>query len=194
MVDTTLKQRPDSLQESEGLLEESKSSHGKRRYVQVGYSKRRELLEMVEEGNITIKSAAERLKINYSNAKNIVKLYKKEHRIEKLPKKPSLTLREITCPPFDHDGLPFKTALLPFYDPVEAERFTRRNVGPQPAQTGNAGPPVTSSPLTESCTRASTSLPERVPSPDGSLRFNFLMYTPMILGRYLAHSLCSLVS
>jgi hypothetical protein len=59
----------------------------KRNYIQVDTDKRKELLEVIQEEKMTIKAAAEKLKINYSTAKNFVKLYRKYGRIQKLPKK-----------------------------------------------------------------------------------------------------------
>lgn len=103
--------------------EERKQSSSKRKYISVNYKTRKELLRIIGEENLTIKTAAERLQINYSNAKNIVKVYKKEHRIEKLPKKPNLTLKEITSPFYSRGAIPVKAALLPFYDAQEAQKF-----------------------------------------------------------------------
>ena len=117
------KENPNSLSLHNELREESKQSSSKRKYMPVDYDKRKELLRIINEENLTIKTAAERLRINYSNAKSIVKLYKKESRIYKLPKKPKLTLNEITNPFYFRDNIPFKEALLPFYDLVSAQPF-----------------------------------------------------------------------
>eukprot|EP00826_Nyctotherus_ovalis_P060112 TRINITY_DN8409_c0_g7_i1.p1 TRINITY_DN8409_c0_g7~~TRINITY_DN8409_c0_g7_i1.p1 ORF type:complete len:180 (+),score=30.74 TRINITY_DN8409_c0_g7_i1:153-692(+) len=103
--------------EGEGL------STVRRKYVPVNYDTRKELLKIISDENLTIKAAAARLGINYSNAKNIAKIYKKERRIEKLPKKPNLTLKEITSPFYSKNSIPLRAALLPFYDANEAQQF-----------------------------------------------------------------------
>eukprot|EP00826_Nyctotherus_ovalis_P024584 TRINITY_DN18999_c0_g1_i2.p1 TRINITY_DN18999_c0_g1~~TRINITY_DN18999_c0_g1_i2.p1 ORF type:complete len:161 (+),score=18.88 TRINITY_DN18999_c0_g1_i2:276-758(+) len=48
----------------------------KRDYRRVSATKRKELLYLIEDRKLTIKAAAERLKINYSTAKNIAKKHK----------------------------------------------------------------------------------------------------------------------
>ena len=58
-----------------------------REYVQVPTEKRYELLRTIHCEHITIKAASEQLKINYSTAKNIVKMFKTYGRINKLPKR-----------------------------------------------------------------------------------------------------------
>lgn len=50
----------------------------KRSYKTVDPAKRRQLIELVNEGQKTIKEAANRLKINYSTAKHIIKSQKSE--------------------------------------------------------------------------------------------------------------------
>lgn len=49
----------------------------KRSYVPVDMDKRQQLIKVVEEEGLTIKEAAQNLKINYSTAKHIVKVYKR---------------------------------------------------------------------------------------------------------------------
>ncbi len=49
----------------------------KRSYVPVDVEKRQRLIKAVEEDGLTIKEAAQNLKINYSTAKHIVKVYKR---------------------------------------------------------------------------------------------------------------------
>lgn len=49
----------------------------KRSYIPVELDKRQQLIKLVEEDGLTIKEAAQNLKINYSTAKHIVKVYKK---------------------------------------------------------------------------------------------------------------------
>ena len=104
---------------------EKEPSGQKRKYIQVDYEKRKELIQVIHSSHSTIKAAAEKLNINYPTAKNIVKLYKREHRINKLPKRPNLTLKKITSPaPKFEDGL-CRDALSPFYNQAEAERILR---------------------------------------------------------------------
>ena len=69
--------------------EETKSisSSAKRGYRRVGYDKRKELLHIIENDQVTIKAAAKRLNVNYSTAKNIVKLFRQEKRISPLTKR-----------------------------------------------------------------------------------------------------------
>jgi len=119
-----------SSKEQDSKLNESqktKQASTKRRYILVDYDLRKELLKMINEESLTIKAAAKRLGINYSNAKNIFKVYKKEHRIAKLPKKPNLILKEVTAPLYVQNHIPFRAALLPFYDPNEAQKFLNWN-------------------------------------------------------------------
>ena len=49
----------------------------KRSYIPVEIEKRQLLIKTVEEEGLTIKEAAQNLKINYSTAKHIVKVYKR---------------------------------------------------------------------------------------------------------------------
>lgn len=49
----------------------------KRSYIPVELEKRQRLIKAVEEEGLTIKEAAQNLKINYSTAKHIVKVYKR---------------------------------------------------------------------------------------------------------------------
>lgn len=64
-----------------GTLEEPEH---KRKYMQVGNEQRKELLNMLQNEHLSIKTAAGRCSINYSNAKNIVKIFQKENRMRKL--------------------------------------------------------------------------------------------------------------
>ncbi|MDR3549381.1 MAG: helix-turn-helix domain-containing protein [Candidatus Pacebacteria bacterium] len=61
----------------------------RRKYTQIDSKRRQELLLAIDESRSSIKSISHRLGINYSTAKNIVKIYRKENRIEKLPKHPA---------------------------------------------------------------------------------------------------------
>ena len=69
----------------------------KRAYARVGIKERKQLMKLIVEDGLTIKSAAQRLKINYSTAKNIVKIFRREQctgkDIESLHKKEPITLK-----------------------------------------------------------------------------------------------------
>ena len=56
----------------------------KRSYIPVEMEKRQQLIKAVEEEGLTIKEAAQNLKINYSTAKHIVKVYKRTGEISTL--------------------------------------------------------------------------------------------------------------
>lgn len=107
--------------------EEERLSTARRKYIPVNYNARKELLKIITDENLTIKAAAARLGINYSNAKTIAKIYRKEKRIAKLPKRPKLTLKEITSPFYSKDSIPLRAILLPFYDAKEAQQFLNRS-------------------------------------------------------------------
>eukprot|EP00831_Metopus_contortus_P015838 TRINITY_DN1658_c0_g1_i2.p1 TRINITY_DN1658_c0_g1~~TRINITY_DN1658_c0_g1_i2.p1 ORF type:complete len:189 (+),score=33.41 TRINITY_DN1658_c0_g1_i2:166-732(+) len=75
------------LKQMKEILNESvptKEVQTKRAYTCVSSEQRKELLELILRERMTIKDAAERLKMNYSNAKSIVRIFSKERRIEKL--------------------------------------------------------------------------------------------------------------
>jgi len=56
----------------------SKAIKQKRNYMPVEQAKRNQLIQLVQNDQITIKDAASHLQINYSTAKHIIKTYKKE--------------------------------------------------------------------------------------------------------------------
>jgi transposase-like protein len=64
----------------------------KRSYKTVDPAKRRQLIELVNEGQKTIKEAANRLKINYSTAKHIIKSKKAEIPEKEQPTSPPSSL------------------------------------------------------------------------------------------------------
>lgn len=78
--------RSDATKESE-LLDEDQEKACKRAYVQVDLPRRKKLVELVSDESMTIKEAAKLLNINYSTAKNIVKIHSLYGRIETFPKK-----------------------------------------------------------------------------------------------------------
>lgn len=59
------------------MLEKKEVFRTKRSYIPVEQDKRRQLIGLVEKEEITIKEAALKLKINYSTAKHIIKMYKR---------------------------------------------------------------------------------------------------------------------
>ena len=186
----------------------------KRAYVQVEYEKRKALLDLLNSEFSTIKSAAAKLNINYSTAKNIVKLYRKDKRIHKLPKKVPLTLKKITTVP-EREQCPCPQALLPFYDAGAAENMLAKVKGKlngdnvqgaphvitslptgsgeaHPLATPPVGPVLTPQPNlvpapTQTLTNASSSaeaMSQQAKAPVAN--FNFLIYSPLVLGRYCA--------
>eukprot|EP00826_Nyctotherus_ovalis_P047615 TRINITY_DN549_c0_g1_i17.p1 TRINITY_DN549_c0_g1~~TRINITY_DN549_c0_g1_i17.p1 ORF type:complete len:180 (-),score=16.76 TRINITY_DN549_c0_g1_i17:221-760(-) len=64
-------------------------------YSQVDFTLRKELLHVIGKEQLSIKSAASKLGINYSTAKNIVRVYRKENRVNKLPKRVSRALANV---------------------------------------------------------------------------------------------------
>lgn len=54
----------------------------KRSYIPVEFEKRQKLIQAVEEEGLTIKEAAQNLKINYSTAKHIVKVFKRTGEVQ----------------------------------------------------------------------------------------------------------------
>jgi hypothetical protein len=54
----------------------------KRSYIPVELDKRQKLIQLVEEEGLTIKEAAQNLKINYSTAKHIVKVFKRTGEVQ----------------------------------------------------------------------------------------------------------------
>jgi hypothetical protein len=108
----------------------------KRRYVQIPDEKRKQLLEMLHHSNLTIKTIAEQLDINYSTAKHIVKLYKLENRAHALPRRskggskgPDSRCVNASRRTTRADEL-LAESLRPFYDVLEATRFLK----PEPAR------------------------------------------------------------
>ena len=190
--------------------DQSKTGTHKRAYVQVDYEKRRQLLEVLNTEETTIKSAAAKLNINYSTAKNIVKLYRKDKRIHKLPKKAPLTLHKITTVPSTEQAW-YEAALRPFYHAEEAENLLAK-VKAKRSQGDFQGvnPVVTSLPVRTEEPKVLANASERpgyscstTPCPEskqgsnvniGSTdarasevpqqapRFNFMIYSPIVMG------------
>lgn len=76
------KQVSDAEKKSESPAVEKKAEQKeifrtKRSYIPVEIDKREKLIRAVEDQGLTIKEAAQNLKINYSTAKHIVKVYKR---------------------------------------------------------------------------------------------------------------------
>ena len=61
----------------EDKLNQKEIFRTKRSYIPVEVDKRSKLIQAVEEEGLTIKEAAQNLKINYSTAKHIVKVFKR---------------------------------------------------------------------------------------------------------------------
>ena len=74
---------------------EKQNTSGKRGYVKIPNDKREDLIKIIAEKQLTIKEAAQTLGINYSTAKNIVKIFRQEKRTSILLRnvKPSIISR-----------------------------------------------------------------------------------------------------
>ena len=203
MVDTTPNKNPIKEYNEVGSQEELNEAASKRKYVQVGNSRRKELLQIINDENLTIKSAAEKLNINYSNAKNIVKLFKREHRTEKFPKKPILTLHDITYNPHTIESNPYRAALLPFYDPTEEKQLMHKHNAKRSLPLDSPDyrveapfdlkmhddvePNSHMNTAGQTGNQLSGNIPcskKSVPLDGSSTSFDFMAYTSMILTRY----------
>ena len=67
----------EEIKEDKPRLVQKEIFRTKRSYVPVELDKREKLIKAVEDQGLTIKEAAYNLKINYSTAKHIVKVYKR---------------------------------------------------------------------------------------------------------------------
>jgi transposase len=72
------------LPKEEIIVDKKELFRTKRSYVPVEQDKRRQLINLVEKEECTIKEAALKLKINYSTAKHIIKMYKRTGEISNL--------------------------------------------------------------------------------------------------------------
>jgi len=86
-------QLPSQTQDSQPLHKEIFRT--KRSYVPVEFDKRQKLIQAVEEDGLTIKEAAQNLKINYSTAKHIVKVFKRTGEVQTQIMNKRLPEREI---------------------------------------------------------------------------------------------------
>jgi len=68
------------------------AKNNKRNYIQVEVDKRKDLILLLQNTQLTIKEAAKELKVNYSTAKNIVKVFRDTGRIDKIPRRRNLGL------------------------------------------------------------------------------------------------------
>ena len=55
-----------------------------RTYTKLSNIKRKELIHLVEVDGVKTKTAAKQLDVTYHNAKQIIKIYRKEERVEKI--------------------------------------------------------------------------------------------------------------
>ena len=74
---------------------ETDNKESKRTYNQVDFELRKQLLNIIQSRKLSIKTAADELGINYSTAKNIVRIYRRENRMNKLPKRVSKALEDV---------------------------------------------------------------------------------------------------
>eukprot|EP00831_Metopus_contortus_P042687 TRINITY_DN33_c0_g1_i1.p2 TRINITY_DN33_c0_g1~~TRINITY_DN33_c0_g1_i1.p2 ORF type:complete len:226 (+),score=24.40 TRINITY_DN33_c0_g1_i1:273-950(+) len=191
-----------------GEEEEKEESLSKRRYVQVASDKRQELLNLLQNEQVTIKEAAERLNINYSTAKNIVKLYKKEKRITPHVKRTCSLLKE-TEEKKKEIGVPFSQIFLPFFQKEEAEVLLLRaskkpldkveffknfseSVKNYQIQKDQGTNQIWSQQGPVQASNGSGNVTEESrhgPKCDCFPKFNFLVYSPLILAQYSSLSL-----
>ena len=88
----------------------AKSLKIKRDYHRIPDNLRQRLIEMIAENQMTIKDAARKLRINYSTAKNIVKIHNQQREVNTRPR--SQPRRILTDPIFDKTGPPFKRFIV----------------------------------------------------------------------------------
>ncbi len=167
--------------EGEEGLHLPKSLH--RQYTQIGSYQRQQLLLALEESRSSIKSVACRLGINYSTAKNIVKIYRKENRIDKLPKHPAVSRRAfrfvqgnfkcVTCV----DERKNETS-LPRFIARKCPLFVKETLGAEPRRKEGSPESVGKDCATRHTLDASQ---DSIPRPV----FDFQAYTQIILEMYV---------
>ena len=160
----------------QGLSDESDHSFQKRKYNQVDVDLRKELLHAIETKQLSIKSASEQLGINYSTAKNIVRIYRKEKRMHKLPKRVNKALEEV----LKAWKIPGKK--LPRFVAKKCSLFEEKRTKPE-SDTGNADSTERKVKIVEDC-NAAGQVPEIEKLNKGLENkpfFDFFVYTPLIL-------------
>ena len=84
-----------SIDEQPYLDNQENDKMAKRTYNQVDLELRKSLLDAIQTRNLSIKTASDELGINYSTAKNIVRIYRREKRMNKLPKRVNKALEDV---------------------------------------------------------------------------------------------------
>lgn len=84
-----------SIDEQPHLDNQENDKMTKRTYNQVDLELRKRLLDAIQTRNLSIKTASDELGINYSTAKNIVRIYRREKRMNKLPKRVNKALEDV---------------------------------------------------------------------------------------------------
>jgi endonuclease V-like protein UPF0215 family len=117
MINSEVPQVNDVSQISQPLVELADSKppqkeifRTKRSYIPVEVEKRQKLIQLVEEDGLTIKEAAQNLKINYSTAKHIVKVFKRTGEVQtQIGKRlPDKDVHQLECFAFSQNTLPFQ--------------------------------------------------------------------------------------
>lgn len=181
---------PCTTQSQTITTDETKMSehNNKRAYIQVDYQKRRELLEQIDKDHSTIKAASEKLNINYSTAKNIIKLFRKEKRIHKLPKRVGIGLRSVTDSSKKRANFPhFPKDLLFLYSPDDAAKLLGRfnskttNLNLDQAQTkSNENPNVQPNAISSDHQSNKSNALDSTYSSDIKVSFDFMPYHDLI--------------
>eukprot|EP00831_Metopus_contortus_P043774 TRINITY_DN3512_c0_g1_i1.p1 TRINITY_DN3512_c0_g1~~TRINITY_DN3512_c0_g1_i1.p1 ORF type:complete len:227 (+),score=28.84 TRINITY_DN3512_c0_g1_i1:173-853(+) len=84
-MDKNFEEEKDKIEDRSSKFAQPQDAKTKRAYTVVSSKQRKELLDLILKERVTIKNAAERLNMNYSNAKSIVRIFSNERRIEKVP-------------------------------------------------------------------------------------------------------------
>ena len=146
-------------------------SANKRGYMKIPEDQRVQLLRIIQEEQLTIKTAARRLGVNYSTAKNIVKIFRQEKRVTILPKK-AWKQSENEAPEPEGDNRSERE------DGPALKRFVAKKTVLD-LETTNL-PSTSVSPL---LAPKSMSLPDVEPRNE-VIQFNFSCYSPLIINRY----------
>jgi len=165
-------------------------STNKRGYMKIPEDKRLQLLRMIQEEQITIKTAAHRLGVNYSTAKNIVKIFRQEKRVGILPKKnwkPNNEENEDS----DLNSQPTKND-----NPQPLKRFVAKKTmleieNTHLSSTNNVSPALVPKivnlqnvvPLNDVVSPKPIEIPE-IKTNFGTIQFDFHYYGPIIMNKY----------
>ncbi len=153
----------------------------KRGYTKIAEEKRLRLLRMIQDEQLTIKTAALRLGINYSTAKNIVKIFRCEKRTSVLPKKlggkPSMGSNIGSVEDKTGEEMPILKRFVAKKTKLELDTPTLITSSHSPAL---APVPAAVSVVTSKDGTSEKKVVEE------NIWFDFTVYGPLIVGRYNA--------